>query len=254
MKVLLIGATGNLGLRLVAALLTHNHTVVAFVRSAQKLQNLVPESIYRQISVVQGSAKDSDAIKRAILDANCDAVVNTAGVAAMAPWAKGDLPEIFKAVVEGVKDAGEERKKPLRTWFLAGQSVLCYPGTQSMLSDFIPIFLEHRQNLSLLHSLPPNSIDWSLLCPNTMIPSSATITVPASPTSKLSASATVPPSWKDSWVRHVPLLGRRVVCAMNASKYKTTLEQNAEFIAADLEAGQSQWSGKTVGVIDESNV
>jgi nucleoside-diphosphate-sugar epimerase len=134
-KVLLIGATGNVGLRLVAALLTHSHNVVAYVRSSSKLESLLPQSIYRQISVVQGDATDSASIKKAILDANCDAVINTAGLAALPPWGKSELPTIFRAVLDAVREAGSERKKPLRVWFLGGLGVLHYPGTESMLSS-----------------------------------------------------------------------------------------------------------------------
>lgn len=40
---------------------------------------------------------------------------------------------------------------------------------------------------------------------------------------------------------------------MNAGRYKTTLEQNAELIARDLEVGEgggeSEWVGEAVGVI-----
>jgi uncharacterized protein YbjT (DUF2867 family) len=135
MKVLLVGATGNLGIRLVAALLTHGHSVVAFVRSSNKLESLLPSSIYRQIDVVQGDATDPIAIKSAIINASCDAVVNTAGLAAMAPWGKSELPVIFHAVLDAVREAGAERNKPLRAWFLAGLSILKCPGTDSMLSD-----------------------------------------------------------------------------------------------------------------------
>lgn len=39
------------------------------------------------------------------------------------------------------------------------------------------------------------------------------------------------------------------MCAMNAARYNTTLEQNAEFIANDLETYESRWSGVTVGII-----
>jgi len=39
---------------------------------------------------------------------------------------------------------------------------------------------------------------------------------------------------------------------MNASRYETTLEQIAEFIASDLESFDSRWIGTTVGVIDGS--
>ena len=135
MKVLLIGATGNLGIRLVAALLTHGHSVVAFVRSSNKLESLLPTSIYRQIVVVQGDATDPISIKRAILDAGCDAVVNTAGLAVLPPWGKSELPAIFHAVLDAAREAGLDRKEALRTWFLAGLGVLYYPGSESMLSN-----------------------------------------------------------------------------------------------------------------------
>jgi uncharacterized protein YbjT (DUF2867 family) len=135
MKVLLIGATGNVGCRLVPALLTHGHNVTAYVRSSSKLQSLLPEATFQQIEVTEGDAKDPDTIKRAILSSKADAVVNSAGVAAMAPWGKSDLPEIFRAVLTAVKEAGEERRKPLRVWFMAGMSILTFPGTQYMLSD-----------------------------------------------------------------------------------------------------------------------
>lgn len=39
---------------------------------------------------------------------------------------------------------------------------------------------------------------------------------------------------------------------MNASRYETTLEQNAEFIASDLESFESPWIQTTVGIIDGS--
>jgi putative NADH-flavin reductase len=135
MKVLLIGPTGNMGLRLVAALLTHGHTVVAYVRNASKLESLLPAAIFRQITVAEGDATDPSAMKKAMLDSSCDAVINSAGVAAMAPWGKSTLPAIFRAVLDAVVQAGEERKKPLRVWFLGGLGVLHFPGTESMLSN-----------------------------------------------------------------------------------------------------------------------
>ncbi|KAF2425524.1 NAD(P)-binding protein [Tothia fuscella] len=253
MKVIVIGATGNLGLRLVAALLTHGHTVVAYVRSTKKLESLLSAAIYNRVTVVQGDATDSISIKKAILEGNCDAVINAAGLAALPPWAKSDLPEIFRAVVKGVREAGVEREKPLRAWFLGGLGVLQFPGSDSMLSNYVPIYLEHRQNLQLLKSLPPNTIDWSMLCPATMTPESAEINVPSkSSHGPLVANATSPPAWQDSWIKHAPLIGRTVSCAMNAPRYETTLEQNADFIASDLRSLESEWKGVTVGVIDAS--
>lgn len=124
----------------------------------------------------------------------------------------------------------------------------------------IPIYLEHRQNLQLLKSLPPDTLDWSLLCPSVMTPEFAEIKVPAttatsaatSSHARLLANAASPPAWRDSWVKHIPLIGKFVLCTINAARYETTLEQNADFIAADLESYESRWSGTTVGVIDPS--
>jgi len=253
MKVLLLGATGNLGIRLVPALLTHGHSVVAFVRSSTKLESLLSTDVYRQIAVVQGDAKDPVPIKRAILDSGCEAVVNTAGVAALPPWGKSDLPVIFRAVLDAVREAGMEREKPLRTWFLGGMGVLQYPGSESLISNYLPIFLEHRKNYHLLKSLPPNTVDWSMLCPATMTPESSDFSVPTKTSyTKLIANAPTPPLWKDSWIKYFPLIGTTLLCAINASRYETTLEQNAEFIASDLESYESRWSETTVGIIDGS--
>ena len=86
-----------------------------------------------------------------------------------------------------------------------------------------------------------------------MNPESSEVKVPAeSLHGKLIANATTPPLWQDSWMKHIPLIGKSLVSAMNALRYVTTLEQNADFIATDLESYDSQWSGKTVGVIDAS--
>jgi nucleoside-diphosphate-sugar epimerase len=128
MRVLLLGATGNLGLRLIPSLLSHSHSVIAYVRSPDKLQLLLPANLHEQITVIQGDATDPQAIKSAIIDNKCEGVVSTAGVAALAPWASSDLPEIFRAVVEAAREAGSERETPLRVWMMGGQGVLQYPG------------------------------------------------------------------------------------------------------------------------------
>lgn len=116
-----------------------------------------------------------------------------------------------------------------------------------------PIFLEHRQNLEQLRSLPPNTVDWSMLCPNWMVPESPNISLPGTmPKEALIASAGTPPQWQDSWMRHIPFIGKTVVSGMNASRYKTTLEQNSEFIASDLSNANSEWKGEAVGVITKA--
>jgi hypothetical protein len=83
-----------------------------------------------------------------------------------------------------------------------------------------------------------------------MIPESATPTTTTQ--TKLIPAGDTPPRWRNSWVHYIPLIGKTLVTMMNAMRYQTTLEQSAEFIAADLESHESQWIGKRVGTIDES--
>lgn len=89
-----------------------------------------------------------------------------------------------------------------------------------------------------------------MLCPATMKPESPHLSIPSKPSSgPLVGSAGTPPRWQHSWVRHVPLVGKTFEAAMNAGRYETTLEQNAEFLARDLEEAESLWVGTAVGVI-----
>jgi nucleoside-diphosphate-sugar epimerase len=134
MKVLLLGATGRVGSRLIPALLAHQHQVVAYVRSASK----VPTSVASQLSaVVEGPGTDSESIKATILKENCDAVINAAGLAAMTSWHKpSQLPEIFAAVVKAAVEAGKERGgPPLRCWLMSGFGTLDSPNKPYLLLD-----------------------------------------------------------------------------------------------------------------------
>ena len=135
MKVLLLGATGNLGIRLVPALLSHNHNVVAYVRSSSKLQSLLPPDVFSQITIVEGDAKSQETVEKAILDHRCTAIINTAGLAAVVPWGHSDLPIILQAAAKAAKVAGEKSGKPLRGWFLGGVGALDLPGTPYLLMD-----------------------------------------------------------------------------------------------------------------------
>jgi len=92
-----------------------------------------------------------------------------------------------------------------------------------------------------------------MLCPSTMTPESSDLNVPTKTSAGgLIGNANSPPAWHHSWLEHVPLLGKILVAGMNASRYETTLEANAEFIASDLEGGESRWVGCAVGVITQA--
>ncbi|KAK6432854.1 hypothetical protein LTR95_010977 [Oleoguttula sp. CCFEE 5521] len=262
MRVLLIGATGNVGLRLCSALLTHGHTVVAYVRSTSKLESALPRDAFTRLTVVNGDAMDANAIKSAILDHSCDAVVNASGLAALAPWGSSTLPAIVSAVLKAAREASEVQKRPLRVWVLGGMTALHYPGTQKPLASYfevlrltlfnsLPIFREHVGNLALLKSIPSGTVEWSMLCPMTMVPETENVAFPLkSSRGKLVAIRDIPPNFNNSVLKYIPLIGGTLHLMTNASRYETSLEQNADLIAEDLETRESKFIGAAVGIID----
>ena len=134
MRVLLLGATGNLGSRLIPALLVHNHKLTVYVRNLSKLHSLIPSSIVSQLSIVVGDATDARSIEQAILDNDCDAIVDTAGNQVL-PWREYLLPKIAKAVTDAAVAVGMARGKPMRAWLIGGLGSLEYPGTGYLLQD-----------------------------------------------------------------------------------------------------------------------
>lgn len=74
MHVLLLGGTGNLGLRMLPAMLAHGHNVVAYVRSESKLRSLVSARLAEQITIYVGDALDSQAVEKALREHGCDAI------------------------------------------------------------------------------------------------------------------------------------------------------------------------------------
>ena len=134
MKVLLFGVTGNVGSRMLPALLAHKHQVVAYVRTPAKIS---PEALSKLDSIVIGSALDRAAIKAAILSHNCDAVVNAAGLAATTGLtSQGEFPAIFAAVVQVALEAVQERGgAPIRCWLMSGFGILDSPKKPYLLLD-----------------------------------------------------------------------------------------------------------------------
>ena len=130
MTVLLLGATGNFGSRLLPALLAHKQQVIVYVRSERKLRELMPSNILDQITVVNGDAEDSDSIRNSLVEYDCDTVINSAGLGSILPWSEPQMQKIIKAVATGAVDAGKKLNRPIRAWFLGGMTVLDYPGME----------------------------------------------------------------------------------------------------------------------------
>ncbi|KAF2675697.1 NAD(P)-binding protein [Lentithecium fluviatile CBS 122367] len=250
MKVLLLGATGNVGSRALPALIKHGHTVVAYVRSPSKL---APDKRAVLADVVVGSVLDKSALKAAILAHDCDAVFHAAGVAQMLGRSKtGEYNRAFAAVVAAIVEAREERSGPaIRAWLMSGFPVLDSAVPGRLIGDYMPMFPEHKENLALIRKQNEGDIAWSLFCANQMSPKHKEIRIPPPDdcsAANVVANADSPPEWRDT-LKWVPLLGPYLNVFGLAGGYATSLEDPMDFIATDLEKGlQSEFVGKRVGL------
>ncbi|KAG0647607.1 hypothetical protein D0Z07_6869 [Hyphodiscus hymeniophilus] len=234
LRVLLLGATGNLGLRLIPALLSHNHSIVAYVRNTPKLESLLRPDLLSPLTIVQGDATDTAGMHRAIIENDCDALVCAAGTVVLNPWGISTLPRISEAAADAAILAARDRGgKALRCWFLAGMSLLDYPASTYFLADFVPFGREHIQTMKMLQSKPVDLIKWSILCPSAMRAAAPTpdLKILERPRKHgLLTKADIAPEWRDHLLS------------------VTDLEACADFVAADFESGSMQWNLRRVGV------
>ena len=135
MRVLLLGATGNLGRRCIPALLAQDHQVILYIRNLTKLRSLVSSSLLdRLTAIVFGDATDAVAIREAILGHNVEGIINVAGTR-VRPGEEFLLPKIAKAVSDAAVAVGRERGRPMRVWIITGMGALQCPGTKYLVQD-----------------------------------------------------------------------------------------------------------------------
>ncbi|EAS37220.3 uncharacterized protein CIMG_02574 [Coccidioides immitis RS] len=269
MRVILLGATGNLGIRLVAALLAHGHQVVVYVRSPQKFANMAPEGVRSRVTVFHGDATDAEGLKTAIREHHCDAMVDTAGNQVW-PWKEHQLQKIARAASQAAVDIGRERGVPMRALFICGLGELEYPlpsdeksqqGKASTsppnveqprrtIGSYLPNFAveQHRETRAIINAIPLSDLRWTLVCIAIMLPLHEGIELLSEPDPhNLLTTADIPPAWPRRWVARIPWIGTSLEIIMNMAGYTTKLEHIADFIAEDLARGSEKWVGQLVG-------
>ncbi|KAI8475464.1 MAG: hypothetical protein J3K34DRAFT_404255 [Monoraphidium minutum] len=178
MKVIVIGAGGRLGSRIVENAVAAGHDVTAYVRDPEKLRRssgIAPAAL-ALVRVVQGDAADAAAL-RAAMRGHC-AAVQAAGYIGETYAAGAPLARL---VASAVAAAAEGLEAPRRLWVLAGAGVLDVPGRPGLMLLDVPgtprKYLVHRDNLALLRR-EGAALDWSLACPGAMYDAPAGRTPP----------------------------------------------------------------------------
>ncbi|MBB6142208.1 hypothetical protein HNQ77_000146 [Silvibacterium bohemicum] len=156
MNVVLYGATGVIGSRVLTELLSRGHRVTAIVRNPSK----VPQ--HAGVQALQGSVLDAKDVAAKVVGA--DAVI-----CSYAPPtdAAGELLDAIRASIAGVKEGGAKR---LLVVGGAG-SLLVAPGVDVIDSGHLPeqwkaIAIAHRDALKLLKE---SDIDWTYFSPAAFI-------------------------------------------------------------------------------------
>ena len=255
MRVLLLGATGNLGLRLIPALLAHKHTVIVYVRSPDKLRQFISPALYNLITVTTGDTLDSSAVEAALRTHSCDALVQTSGT--HRPFnEEQELGRMATSVSNAAIRISRERGgKPVRGWVIGGLSSMEYPGTGGwQIQDYMPgwLLLHHYQTELVMKDMSTSEFEWSLLCVAMMRPVSTSIDVLERPRGHgLAVGTGAPPAWKDGWLRYVPFIGVYLNLIGAIMSYTTKLDDVADLIAEDLARNDSSpYVGKFVAMKD----
>jgi len=136
-SVLVLGATGQLGSRLISALVAKNSKITTIVRNPAKLDYLVPNHLLSKITAIKGDANDSALIARVLCDQKIGLLINTAGHAPILPTRHNYLRDIVQASIDAVRLAANESKQRTRVWFIGGMLLLDLPETtpRSTLGD-----------------------------------------------------------------------------------------------------------------------
>jgi putative NADH-flavin reductase len=156
MKVVLFGASGMIGSRILAELVRRGHTVTAVTRHPEKIQ-AVPG-----VKAVQGDVTDSASV--AAVAKGADAAISAYSPPASDP---AKVVEAARSLLNGLSTAGVRR---LIVVGGAG-SLEVAPGVQLVDTPDFPsawktIALAHRDTLSVLKT---SDLDWTYLSPAALI-------------------------------------------------------------------------------------
>jgi putative NADH-flavin reductase len=156
MKLVVLGATGGIGLEIVRQALDRGHTVTAFVRSPERLK-----PFQDRITVIQGDVLNSVELERAI--ESHDAVLS--GFGPRVPIAKSDanlLRDFAVALTTAMPHAGVRRVVVVSTAFLFKDSII--PPTYLFGRLFFPAIVADSERME--RAISESELDWTIVRPS----------------------------------------------------------------------------------------
>jgi len=232
MKILLLGATGNSGQRLLRLGLERGHDMTVFIRDKAKLIEQIGDAVTR-LTLVVGDVYDASALAAAMQGQ--DVVINAAG--------NVNDGDSFVHLIDVVATQAERvMGKSGRLWVFAGAALLDIPGTALMGTDLPKIpaqFQRHKENYRRLQA---SNLDWSMLCPGPMIPADT-----GSARTDLRLSADIWPFASPGITRLLPRIGLLALFGKNIGAMTISYEDAAAVIMNNLDRN-GQYSRKRVGI------
>lgn len=232
-KVLVLGATGNSGRRLVALGMERGHQVTAYVRNLDKLRTQYNGEIPAGLTAIEGDVLDPITLRAAMHGQ--DVVINAAGYL----YQGESYVPLVSAVIEA---ADEVLGAGGRFWLFGGAAILEIPGTQYMLTDspMMPgVFLAHRKNYEQVKA---TQLDWSMFSPG---PMSAAENGKAHEGLRVTSDSL--PVEFPAWARLVPKTAWPVLLRLKMPEMVITYEDAAKVIFDNLEVDSPLTKSK-VGV------
>ncbi|RUS47016.1 NAD(P)-dependent oxidoreductase [Cohnella sp. AR92] len=162
MKIIVFGATGNTGRRVLEQGVQMGHEMTAFVRNSEKLYAQLGEHSAKQVKVIVADMLDPVSVGEAL--AHQDAAIVAAGHA-------GQGEEFIQIVDNLISQCEAQTRFSGRVWIMGGAGLLDIPHTKFIGNDlpgFPPEFRNHNRNLERVQQ---TRLDWSFMCPGTMVDS-----------------------------------------------------------------------------------
>ena len=119
MRVIVLGAGGRLGSRVLAECVRQGHEATAFVRSAERLRAAVGPELLERVAVVEGDVLDAAALRQAL--SGQEACVQASGYIGSTYEESKPLQRLVQAAVEA---ANETLVGARRLWVLGGAGEL----------------------------------------------------------------------------------------------------------------------------------